>query len=386
MNKNNFLILSPLILLFINTHSVSGQARKEPSQSPSKSIQSYNGVPIFTRTRHNFGDIQETNGKVTHVFELINNGPGKVKITNVITSCGCTASEWTTEDILPGGRGVIRATYDPTNRPGPFNKDLIVYFKDKPSQISLYLTGQVKNINNSLLDIFNTRIGNLRFMGSVIDIKRLKESKIDTQYVSIYNPSQKRVIIQSSYGTTRVRVSKDSEILLPETGTQLMFTYNPKASKDIGMVKDELRIITNDDSIPTKIITIRANIVQDFDTLTAKELKKSPQIAAKDKKIDLGEVYLGEVKSYKLEITNTGKSDLVIRNVYGSCGCTVVSIPNPIIKKKKKGIITVQFNGKGMRGWQEKTITIISNDPNNSVLEIPLKANVVIPGIDPIKN
>ncbi|MFI5222130.1 MAG: DUF1573 domain-containing protein, partial [Bacteroidia bacterium] len=101
----------------------------------------------------------------------------------------------------------------------------------------------------------------------------------------------------------------------------------------------------------------------------------------KEKMKDLGEVYSGELVDFDIEVTNKGKTDLVLRRAYGSCGCTVAKVQEEPIKKGKKGKVSVKFNARDLVGVQSKTITIISNDPVNPIIIFTVKANVVIAGM-----
>lgn len=76
---------------------------------------------------------------------------------------------------------------------------------------------------------------------------------------------------------------------------------------------------------------------------------------------------------------NTGKTDLVITDVRGSCGCTVAkNWPRMPVAPGEHNAITVSFNSEGRPGVQHKTITVVANtDPPTSVLT--LSGEVVAP-------
>ena len=76
---------------------------------------------------------------------------------------------------------------------------------------------------------------------------------------------------------------------------------------------------------------------------------------------------------------NSGKSDLVITDVRGSCGCTVAKgWPRMPVAPGQRGTITVSFNSEGRPGMQHKTITVVANtNPPTSVLT--LSGEVVAP-------
>lgn len=71
----------------------------------------------FEEATHDFGDIYRGD-KVTHVFKFENTGNQPLIITNVQTTCGCTATEWPREPVLPGTSASIKVNFDSTNKYG----------------------------------------------------------------------------------------------------------------------------------------------------------------------------------------------------------------------------------------------------------------------------
>lgn len=96
------------------------------------------------QTSYDFGTFKEADGKVSHTFQIKNQGDKPLVITRVIASCGCTTPEWTKEPIAPGKTGDIKVTYDPAGRPGPFTKTISVYSNGKTGSFVLTIRGDVK--------------------------------------------------------------------------------------------------------------------------------------------------------------------------------------------------------------------------------------------------
>jgi hypothetical protein len=93
---------------------------------------------------------------------------------------------------------------------------------------------------------------------------------------------------------------------------------------------------------------------------------------------DFGKVTQGEKLTYNFRFVNSGKTDLLISQASGSCGCTVAEFPQEPIKSGKEGAITVTLNTEGKKGPMNKTVTIFANSyPSETVLHI--KAMVEIP-------
>jgi hypothetical protein len=91
---------------------------------------------------------------------------------------------------------------------------------------------------------------------------------------------------------------------------------------------------------------------------------------------DFGEITEGDKVKYTFNITNNGNSDLIIRRVKASCGCTAVNPSKNIVKNGEKTELNVVFNSKGKRGRQNKSITVITNDPKQPTTILRVTGNV----------
>jgi hypothetical protein len=76
------------------------------------------------------------------VYEFKNTGKTAVVITNVQGSCGCTATDYTKEPILPGKMAKITATYNAANK-GAFTKTVTVTTSAETTPKILTLKGTV---------------------------------------------------------------------------------------------------------------------------------------------------------------------------------------------------------------------------------------------------
>lgn len=76
------------------------------------------------------------------VYEFKNTGKTTVVITNVQGSCGCTATDYTKEPILPGKSAKVTATYNAANK-GGFTKTVTVTTSAETTPKILTLKGTV---------------------------------------------------------------------------------------------------------------------------------------------------------------------------------------------------------------------------------------------------
>lgn len=88
-----------------------------------------------------------------------------------------------------------------------------------------------------------------------------------------------------------------------------------------------------------------------------------------------GTIKQGDVATHEFRFKNTGKEPLIITSASGSCGCTVPDWPKDPIRPGGEGVIKVTFNSTGKMGNQDKTVTIISN-AKEGTLVLHMKGSV----------
>ncbi|WP_139959142.1 DUF1573 domain-containing protein [Flavicella sediminum] len=89
-------------------------------------------------------------------------------------------------------------------------------------------------------------------------------------------------------------------------------------------------------------------------------------VAQFDKTVhNFGVINEGDEIETTFVLTNTGKSDLIISNAKGSCGCTVPTWPKDEPVKPGASVeIGVKFNSRGKKNKQSKTVTLTTNTIN----------------------
>ncbi|MGI6719232.1 MAG: DUF1573 domain-containing protein [Bacteroidales bacterium] len=100
-----------------------------------------------------------------------------------------------------------------------------------------------------------------------------------------------------------------------------------------------------------------------------------PEITFKTTEHDFGDILTGETIKYSFKFKNTGKGDLIISAVKATCGCTIPKFSTDPVKPGGEGYIDVTFDSKGIFGFQNKSITVVTNTIPNSY-NLYLRANV----------
>ncbi|MFY0601536.1 MAG: DUF1573 domain-containing protein [Cyclobacteriaceae bacterium] len=80
---------------------------------------------VFEETVHEFGDITQGD-RVEHVFKYMNNGTEPLIISNVKTTCGCTAPDWSREPLAPGESADLTVRFNSSGKNGMINKTITI--------------------------------------------------------------------------------------------------------------------------------------------------------------------------------------------------------------------------------------------------------------------
>jgi Protein of unknown function (DUF1573) len=94
---------------------------------------------------------------------------------------------------------------------------------------------------------------------------------------------------------------------------------------------------------------------------------------------DFGEVSQGEEVAHAYEIENTGKADLEIKNVHGSCGCTHSAAEKTRLAPGEKTVINAKMNTTGKQGPTQINITVTTDDTTNPTSMLTLTGRVAQP-------
>lgn len=330
----------------------------------------------FTSSLHNFGVIAEEAGVVKHSFEFTNIGSVPLIVNRVATTCGCTASEWTKEPLLPGAKGTISIAYDPKGRPGPFNQSITVFSNASASGHVLSIRGQVTPRAKTKEEIYRRRLDDLGLSNSHLSLGSIFVDQIRTDTLFTYNFGDKPISLSFEMVPRFIKVVGKPETLKPKEEGYVVVTFDANQANDWGFVVNRIRLKVNNENPQGNLISISANIEEDFSVLTEKDLANAPQIEFTQVNKDFGTVKEGDVIEHVFIFTNTGKSDLIIRKIRSSCGCTTAAPKVSVIKPGEQSSLSASFRTSGFTGRQSKTVTVITNDPKRSTVVLRLSGTV----------
>ena len=120
-----------VLLLFLGLFAVSTINAQEAGAEKKAEVK-------FEVSKHDFGDI--TQGDVVeYTFKFKNTGTAPLVLTNVSTTCGCTAPSWPREPIMAGESGEILVKFNSAGKMGMQNKVVTIYSNavNNPERVSI---------------------------------------------------------------------------------------------------------------------------------------------------------------------------------------------------------------------------------------------------------
>jgi hypothetical protein len=332
-------------------------------------------------TEHDFGTFKEEAGRQTFDFIVTNTGTDPLVIQNVVASCGCTTPEWTKQPIPAGGRGKVTAIYDPKDRPGPFNKTLSVYTNSKPEVVVLTIKGEVTPHEKTVEELFTFPVGVIRFESNHLAFTNVKKTEKKIRVMQLINTGTAPVKIEFEGMPAHLTLKSNPETLKPGQKGLVEGTYDATKNQNWGNVSDMVKIKLDGVAQENVYYYVSANLVEDFSSMTKEDMEKAPVFKLATTTVDLGKIKGSTQNDVEFKFTNEGKSDLVIRYVRATCGCTAVQQGNPGvgIKPGQSSSIKATFSSGGYVGKVTKAIYVYSNDPKNSEVVLMLNADVEQP-------
>ena len=333
-------------------------------------------VITFDKTTHDFGKINEADGRVTTIFTFKNEGMSTLTLTNVKASCGCTTPKYTQTPIEPGQTGEITVTYNPTGRPGRFQKTVTVTSNATVPSTKLYIKGEVIPKPTAPVDQYPMKMGELSLKKKAINYGSLVQGSVKTLEIEYANQTDQEITVEllmsDIYSYIKPNVTLKS--VGPKQTGKLQFALETKESP-LGPINAKAYVMVNGkrDISGKYEINISANVKEDFTQLTVEELQQAP-IVEVVRELNLGTIAKGKKLASKITISNVGINPLYIRRIVIKDPALRVIEPKSPIKSGRKADLKLEVTTKETTNATQysRILTLITNDPKNPVINIKL--------------
>ncbi len=308
-----------------------------------------------------FGRIFEDKGIVHHRFYFTNSGTEPLTITNVRTTCGCAIPVWTKNPVLPGNEGFVEIEFNPKNRPGAFHKTVQIQSTAHNANMFVTISGTV--IPPLKMENLTHALGVLKIQTNVINLGYLYKGATGVKSLIIANPASYSVEVGFANLPDHLALLVDPQVLQPGEYGQIEVQYCTEKLDDWDVVIDQIPVVLNNKEDENIKLTITANIREDFSVLTQEQMEMAPIASYSKDTYIYDTITRDDPIDCRFLIRNDGQSELIIRAVKPSCGCTAVKPEKSTLAPGDSTYIDAMFYPKGRSGNFKNGITVVTNDP-----------------------
>lgn len=314
----------------------------------------------FEKELHDFGTIKETDGPVAHNFQFTNTGNAPILIKSVEASCGCTSPEWSRQPVLPGKTGFIKATFDPKDRPGFFNKSITVSSNAKNAQIELEIKGTVEARTRTILDEYPYELpSGLRLPYDHLSLLKVKKGEEKTATYGVYNNSGKTVAVSFPGLPPHIRISIAPQQIEAKKTATLKASYNTALHGEYGLNEEIVTLLVDGKKYPLRV---SVTIEEDF---SKTDRAQAPDITVDKKYTNFGQATGDRQASFLYKITNSGKAPLKIHRIYTNDNRVTAEISVRELKPGESADVKATTTKGAKPGKVACLISVITNSPAN---------------------
>jgi hypothetical protein len=355
-NINNFFKLSSVVLLLFTASYLNAQTSL-----------------TFDAKEINLGYIPEDTGNVVVDFFFKNTSKAPIQIVDVGSHGGCTVLSWPQDSLLSGYQGKLSVKLNPKNRPGALERK--VTFTSLPDStvntlvIKAYVepTDKIWNKNSN-----ETRYGNLVVSSDYVRVGTVLENAKVEGVVSVRNSGKEVIKLQLAKAKlpSYITITGLPENLGPQAEVKVKLAIDFSTSKKLGKYVEMISIPTNQQGVELVIYVIGEIIPY------TPSSSNNPTVEMLIRTVNLDEISSEKPVHGSFVIKNSGLSPLLIRKVETSCLCIDLEQNGPVAPGASSTLNFV-FDPRGLKGIEEKKITLYTNVPSEPIINLLVKAKVI---------
>ena len=325
----------------------------------------------FSNRAHDFGTIKEVNGAVSYDFEFVNAGTAPILIKNVESLCGCTSPQWSRQPVLPGQKGFVKATFDPKDRPGFFDKTITVYSNAKPTVVELKIKGTVEGKARTVLDDYPYELASgLRLPLEHISLMKVHKGKVKSMSVGVFNNAGKSVAVSFTDLPAYIKMAIEPQPIPDKGKATIKAAYNTAMNGEYGLNKEQVTMVVEGKKYTLPVSVFIEEDFKNIDPATA------PRIEADKRYHNFGHTPAAQAVSCTYQIKNTGQTPLTIHRIYSNDERVTVEMTRKELKPGEAAALKVNTKSGADAGKVTCLISVISNAPANPELTLRFYGNI----------
>lgn len=240
-----------------------------------------------------------------------------------------------------------------------------------------FLQGQT--IDSSLLKTYPYSIGNIGFTVDSMEfvVGDINRGDIFEYSLGFTNFGKTPIAFTGGKISRFITLKYEPSILSPGQTGFIRIEFEVVNELPLGDIHAEIAVESTDTDSPFKFLYLVGNIIDGYGTgKSSQVLDTVPRLIFSQYNYDFGYLWKGKTLVHSFNFTNMGSEDLVIDEIIGSEGVSIIDSPNFTIEPGGFGSVVVKVNTYGEYGVQHHTISISSNDPRNPVITLGVHGTV----------
>jgi len=301
----------------------------------------------------------------------VNAGTAPILIKNVESSCGCTSPQWSRQPVLPGQKGFVKATFDPKDRPGFFDKTITVYSNAKPTVVELKIKGTVEGKARTVLDDYPYELASgLRLPLEHISLMKVHKGEVKSMSVGVFNNAGKSVAVSFTDLPAYIKMAIEPQPIPDKGKATIKAAYNTAMNGEYGLNKEQVTMVVEGKKYTLPVSVFIEEDFTNIDPATA------PRIEADKRYHNFGHTPAAQAVSCTYQIKNTGQTPLTIHRIYSNDERVTVEMTRKELKPGEAAALKVNTKSGADAGKVTCLISVISNAPANPELTLRFYGNI----------
>lgn len=317
----------------------------------------------------------EYNKPVTATFKMKNKGGRKLIISDVRVSCGCISADYPKDGISSGEDFELKVTYD-ARQMGHFFKEACIYSNGTKEPVYISMKGIVQEHVNDYSKTYPYKVGDLRVDKLDLEFDDVNRGDMPVDEINMVNEGTAVLEPNLMHLPPYLTAEASQPYLRPGQTGKIMVTLHSDLIHDLGITQTTLHLANRkgDKVSQENEINASAVLLPSFAQLTENELLNAPKITLSEENevtMDFGNK---TKQTRKIEITNTGKSLLVIRSLRMFSDALRVTLGKTELAPGQKTTLKITADKELMaKARTTPRVLMITNDPNKAKVVIKIK-------------
>lgn len=308
-------------------------------------------------------------------FKLKNKGFRTLHIQDVKTSCGCITASFP-ETVAVGKDFTVSAVYDAQTL-GHFYKQVAIYSNASKEPLVFTMQGVVVSEIKDFVGTYDFTLGDLKVNVNDIEFDDVNRGDRPSKKIHIFNNSnqvaQPVFMHLPSYLTAEMSPSR---IAPHHSGTAVLYLDSRKL-RDFGLTQTNIYLgfAPGDKVSEQKQLQVSTILLPAFQRMTEQELALAPKLKLSTDSLDLGSFYGRKRLKGEIELINTGRTPLEVRNLQMFSNGLEISLNKTKIEPGGQAKLKVTaIAGQVKAPKRVQRILMITNDPDKA--KVVIKINV----------